>query len=96
MKKAGNARAILREIPCSELLNIGPIPTSKLNRLQPHEGSIIGFQFRSRAYQVTEERPAKLWKHYRGVRKGGSEGCLKTPKRPDPWYVSAFARTRLW
>jgi acyl-CoA reductase-like NAD-dependent aldehyde dehydrogenase len=37
-------------------LNIGPIPTSKLNWLQPHEGSIIDFLFRSRAYQVTEER----------------------------------------
>jgi acyl-CoA reductase-like NAD-dependent aldehyde dehydrogenase len=33
-------------------LNIGPIPTTKLNWLQPHEGSIIDFLFRSRAYQV--------------------------------------------
>ena len=41
-------------------LNIGPIPTSRLNWLQPHEGSIIDFLFRSRAYQVTEERQAKL------------------------------------
>ena len=41
-------------------LNIGPIPTSKLNWLQPHEGSIIDFLFRSRAYQVTEERQATL------------------------------------
>jgi acyl-CoA reductase-like NAD-dependent aldehyde dehydrogenase len=37
-------------------LNIGPIPTTRLNWLQPHEGSIIDFLFRSRAYQVTEER----------------------------------------
>ena len=37
-------------------LNIGPIPTTKLNWLQPHEGSIIDFLFRSRAYQVSEER----------------------------------------
>ncbi len=37
-------------------LNIGPIPTSKLNWLQPHEGNIIDFLFRSRAYQVTEDR----------------------------------------
>lgn len=36
-------------------LNIGPIPTSRLNWLQPHEGNIIDFLFRSRAYQVTEE-----------------------------------------
>ena len=33
-------------------LNIGPIPTSKLNWLQPHEGNIIDFLFRNRAYQV--------------------------------------------
>jgi acyl-CoA reductase-like NAD-dependent aldehyde dehydrogenase len=37
-------------------LNIGPIPTSRLNWLQPHEGSIIDFLFRSRAYQVPEQR----------------------------------------
>ncbi len=36
-------------------LNIGPIPTSKLNWLQPHEGNIIDFLFRSRAYQTTRE-----------------------------------------
>jgi len=36
-------------------LNIGGIPTSKLNWLQPHEGNIIDFLFRSRAYQVAEE-----------------------------------------
>ena len=44
-------------------LNIGPIPTSRLNWLQPHEGSIIDFLFRSRAYQVTEERQATLCQH---------------------------------
>ncbi len=36
-------------------LNIGPIPTTKLNWLQPHEGNIIDFLFRSRAYQVPDE-----------------------------------------
>ncbi|MCA9178874.1 MAG: aldehyde dehydrogenase family protein [Planctomycetales bacterium] len=41
-------------------LNIGPIPTSRLNWLQPHEGNIIDFLYRSRAYQVTEERLAAL------------------------------------
>ena len=35
-------------------LNIGPIPTTKLNWLQPHEGNIIDFLFRSRAYQVPD------------------------------------------
>jgi acyl-CoA reductase-like NAD-dependent aldehyde dehydrogenase len=33
-------------------LNIGPIPTSRLNWLQPHEGNLIDFLFRSRAYQL--------------------------------------------
>jgi ATPase subunit of ABC transporter with duplicated ATPase domains len=35
-------------------MNVGPIPTTKLNWLQPHEGNIIDFLFRSRAYQVAE------------------------------------------
>jgi hypothetical protein len=35
-------------------LNIGKIPTSKLNWLQPHEGNIIDFLYRSRAYQLDE------------------------------------------
>jgi acyl-CoA reductase-like NAD-dependent aldehyde dehydrogenase len=32
-------------------LNLGPIPTTQLNWLQPHEGNIIDFLFRSRAFQ---------------------------------------------
>jgi acyl-CoA reductase-like NAD-dependent aldehyde dehydrogenase len=32
-------------------LNLGPIPTIKLNWLQPHEGSIVDFLFRARAFQ---------------------------------------------
>ncbi len=36
-------------------LNIGPIPTNRLNWLQPHEGNLIEFLFRSRAYQTTHE-----------------------------------------
>jgi acyl-CoA reductase-like NAD-dependent aldehyde dehydrogenase len=32
-------------------LNIGPLPTIKLNWLQPHEGSIVDFLFRARAFQ---------------------------------------------
>src|SRR6056297_1759912 len=35
-------------------LNIGPIPTNRLNWLQPHEGNIIDFLFRSRAYQMAD------------------------------------------
>lgn len=32
-------------------LNLGPIPTVKLNWLQPHEGNIVDFLFRARAFQ---------------------------------------------
>ena len=32
-------------------LNIGPVPTTKLNWLQPHEGNIVDFLFRPRAFQ---------------------------------------------
>ena len=41
---------------CTEIdrVNIGPIPTNRLNWLQPHEGNIIDFLFRSRAYQVAD------------------------------------------
>lgn len=35
-------------------LNLGTIPTTRLNWLQPHEGSIIDFLFRSRALQVAK------------------------------------------
>ncbi|WP_417738044.1 aldehyde dehydrogenase family protein [Rosistilla oblonga] len=35
-------------------LNIGPIATNRLNWLQPHEGNIIDFLYRSRAYQVAD------------------------------------------
>lgn len=33
-------------------LNLGPIPTTQLNWLQPHEGNIVDFLFRNRAFQV--------------------------------------------
>jgi acyl-CoA reductase-like NAD-dependent aldehyde dehydrogenase len=32
-------------------LNIGPVPTSRLNWRQPHEGNIVEFLFRARAFQ---------------------------------------------
>jgi len=35
-------------------LNIGPIPTNRLNWLQPHEGNLIDFLYRSRAYQLAD------------------------------------------
>ena len=39
-------------------LNLGPIPTIKLNWLQPHEGSIVDFLFRARAFQFEGPLPA--------------------------------------
>jgi acyl-CoA reductase-like NAD-dependent aldehyde dehydrogenase len=37
-------------------LNIGPIPTIQLNWLQPHEGNIVDFLFRARAFQTPPDR----------------------------------------
>jgi acyl-CoA reductase-like NAD-dependent aldehyde dehydrogenase len=39
-------------------LNIGPIPTIKLDWLQPHEGNIVEFLFRPRAFQTVQEAVA--------------------------------------
>src|SRR6266851_2649260 len=36
-------------------LNLGPVPTIKLNWLQPHEGNIVDFLFRARAFQFRDE-----------------------------------------
>ena len=41
-------------------LNIGAMPTIALNWLQPHEGSIVDFLFRTRAYQTPDERLKEL------------------------------------
>jgi acyl-CoA reductase-like NAD-dependent aldehyde dehydrogenase len=43
-----------RLVDCTHIdrLNLGPIPTTKLDWLQPHEGNIIDFLYRSRALQV--------------------------------------------
>jgi acyl-CoA reductase-like NAD-dependent aldehyde dehydrogenase len=35
-------------------VNLGPIPTIKLDWLQPHEGNIVEFLFRARACQIAE------------------------------------------
>jgi len=35
-------------------LNLGPVPTTKLNWLQPHEGNIVEFLFRARAFQTAD------------------------------------------
>jgi acyl-CoA reductase-like NAD-dependent aldehyde dehydrogenase len=36
-------------------LNLGALPTIKLNWLQPHEGSIVDFLFRARAFQFDDK-----------------------------------------
>jgi acyl-CoA reductase-like NAD-dependent aldehyde dehydrogenase len=33
-------------------LNLGPIPTTRLNWFQPHEGNIVDFLYRARAFQL--------------------------------------------
>ncbi len=35
-------------------LNFGPVPTTRLNWLQPHEGNIVEFLFRARAFQTAD------------------------------------------
>ncbi|HVS14276.1 MAG TPA: aldehyde dehydrogenase family protein [Thermoanaerobaculia bacterium] len=44
-------RAALIDATHIDRLNLGPVPTIQLNWLQPHEGSIIDFLFRARAFQ---------------------------------------------
>jgi hypothetical protein len=34
-------------------LNLGPIPTTRLNWFQPHEGNIVDFLYRARAFQMS-------------------------------------------
>ena len=38
-------------------LNLGPVPTIQLNWLQPHEGNIVEFLFRARAFQAAPLEP---------------------------------------
>ncbi len=42
----------LIDAPCIDRLNLGPIPTTRLDWLQPHEGNIVEFLFRPRAFQT--------------------------------------------
>jgi acyl-CoA reductase-like NAD-dependent aldehyde dehydrogenase len=48
----------LKDATNIDRLNIGAIPTIQLNWLQPHEGNIVDFLFRARAFQVPPERLA--------------------------------------
>jgi len=44
-------RRILLDAVHIDRLNLGPVPTTQLNWLQPHEGNIVDFLFRARAFQ---------------------------------------------
>ena len=44
-------RALLDAVHIDRL-NLGPVPTIQLNWLQPHEGNIVEFLFRARAFQM--------------------------------------------
>ena len=48
-----------RLVDCTHIdrLNLGPVPTTRLDWLQPHEGNIIDFLYRSRALQVPAASP---------------------------------------
>ncbi|MBI4586993.1 MAG: aldehyde dehydrogenase [Planctomycetes bacterium] len=45
-------RRDLIEATSIDRLNLGPIPTTQLNWLQPHEGNIVDFLYRPRAFQI--------------------------------------------
>ncbi len=45
-------RQALTDATQIDRLNIGAIPTTRVDWLQPHEGNIVEFLFRSRAYQI--------------------------------------------
>jgi hypothetical protein len=48
----------LMEAPHIDRLNLGPVPTIQLDWLQPHEGNIVEFLFRPRAFQTRLEKVA--------------------------------------
>lgn len=50
-EKPGLRRALLDAVHIDRL-NLGPVPTIQLNWLQPHEGNIVDFLFRARAFQT--------------------------------------------
>jgi acyl-CoA reductase-like NAD-dependent aldehyde dehydrogenase len=48
----------LMDAPQIDRLNVGPVPTIQLDWLQPHEGNIVEFLFRPRAFQTRLEKMA--------------------------------------
>jgi len=47
-------RRMLLDAVHIDRLNLGPVPTIQLNWRQPHEGNLIDFLFRARAFQMAE------------------------------------------
>ncbi len=45
-------RSALLDATKIDRLNLGPVPTTQLNWLQPHEGNIVDFLYRGRAFQM--------------------------------------------
>ncbi len=56
-------------------LNLGPVPTIQLNWLQPHEGNIIDFLFRARAFQSRGTLVPDATNHHEGHE--GHKGQLR-------------------
>ena len=50
--KDPDLRQTLSDSPLIDRLNLGPIPTTQLDWLQPHEGNLVDFLFRARAFQL--------------------------------------------
>src|SRR5262249_33722697 len=71
-------------------LNLGPVPTYQLDWLQPHEGNIVEFLFRPRAFQARVDKVAVL-KFGLGFRVSGSfnrvscitQASIKTNPKPE-------------
>ena len=61
-------------------LNLGPVPTTQLNWLQPHEGNLIEFLFRARAFQTAD----------------CSERSFRSPPAPRGCIAAAARATTRW
>jgi hypothetical protein len=50
-RNEGLRRQLLEAVHIDRL-NLGPVPTTQLNWRQPHEGNIVEFLYRARAFQT--------------------------------------------
>src|SRR5206468_11197707 len=70
----------LMDAPQIDRLNLGPVPTIQLDWLQPHEGNIVEFLFRPRAFQERLEMLAVSGNQFTDVGRG--------PRSPKPIYLT--------